>query len=545
MYGNQQPLFVLAPEAERLHGNQTQIDSIDAANAVSSIIKTTLGPNSMLKLMLDPMGGTVITNDGNAILREIDVTHPAAKALIELSRTQDDEVGDGTTSVVLLASSILSSTKKYLVEKIHPTYLVQGYYLALSEILSYLDSIATKLDTNDSNVMLSILKASLQTKFSEQWSNKISTLALRACKLILVELSNTKKEIDIKRYIRIEKIVGGLLEDSQVIDGLVMEKDVTHSRMARKIVDPKILLLDCPLEYKKGESMTNIEISNADDFEKILEQEEKEIKKMTQFIIKSGANLVITEKGVSDLAAHYLMKANVTVIRRAKKTEQNRLVKITGAKIINRCEEITQASLGIKCHLFEVKKIDDSYWTFLTKCEDPQACSVILRGGSKDTLNEVERNLHDALCVARCLFLDPRIVAGGGATEIELSCHLDRLASKYSDSTTWGIQAIAKALQIIPLILLQNSGGPVYTGLSKLITLHQEGSNNKNFGVCGFTGDIVNTYEKQIYDTVTSKIQIIKSAVECCAMIIRVDDILSGLSAQNKDKNSGISDLAV
>lgn len=278
---------------------------------MAEIVRTTLGPKSMLKMMLDPMGGVVITNDGNAILREIDVAHPAAKSVIELSRAQDEEVGDGTTSVVIIAGEILNCSETLLNRKIHPTLIVRGYFKALEDSLEALNSMSIQLDLDNESQLLEVIAASMSTKFSSHWGNIITKMALKAAQNVS-NVANGRREVDVKRYARVEKIAGGTSEDCQVIAGIVVNKDVTHSRMRRFIRNPRIVLLDCPLEYKKGESMTAVEITKEDEFERLLLQEEEEVKKMCQSIIEVGCDLVICEKGVSDLAAHYLMKANIS-----------------------------------------------------------------------------------------------------------------------------------------------------------------------------------------------------------------------------------------
>merc|ERR1719209_1424292 len=306
---------------------------------------------------MDPMGGIVMTNDGNAILREITVQHPAAKTMIEIARTQDEEVGDGTTSVIILAAEVLGVSHQFLEEKMHPTVVIQAYRQALED--------------------------AVKTVTMEQYG---------------------RREIDIKRYAKVEKIPGGTIEDSQVLKGVMFNKDVVHPKMKRKIENPRVLLLDCNLEYKKGESQTNIEIVNEADFSKILELEEAYIKKICDEIIAHKPDLIITEKGVSDLAQHFLMKADITVIRRLRKTDNLRVARATGATIVNRTEEISDSDIGLGAGLFEVRKIGDEYFTFIENCKDPKACTILLRGASKDILNEVERNLQDALHVARNLY---------------------------------------------------------------------------------------------------------------------------------------------
>eukprot|EP01054_Gregarina_sp_Poly1_P002933 Gregarina_sp_Poly_1__2932@NODE_181_length_11831_cov_65_262326_g161_i0_p2_GENE_NODE_181_length_11831_cov_65_262326_g161_i0NODE_181_length_11831_cov_65_262326_g161_i0_p2_ORF_typecomplete_len554_score100_43Cpn60_TCP1/PF00118_24/1_3e175Borrelia_P13/PF05628_12/0_065_NODE_181_length_11831_cov_65_262326_g161_i083139974 len=531
------PIIVVAPNVKRDQGRRTQLANIEAGKTVASIVRTTLGPKSMLKLMIDPMGGIVITNDGNAILREIDVTHPAAKSVIELSRAQDEEVGDGTTSVVIVTGEILSLTEELLNQRIHPTVIVKGYNKALEDALAVLEDICVTLDLNDEDKLLEVVAASMSTKFSTSWGTAITRLALTAAQTVVHDLPNGKREVDVKRYARIEKIPGGTPNDCQVVRGIAFEKDVTHAKMRRLIKNPRVVLLDCPLEYKKGESMTNVEITKEDEFEKLLLQEEEEVRKMCEAVAEVGCDLVITEKGVSDLAAHFLIKKNISVIRRAKKTDANRLARVTGATIVNRCEELTQADVGTQCKLFKVEKIDDDYWSFLTECEDPRACTIMLRGGSKDTLNEIERNLHDALNVARNILLEGKLLPGGGATEIEVSVRLAEKAQKISGLEQWGYQAVAKALEVIPRTLAQNCGADVVRTIAQLRSAHASSRENPHsvfLGLDGLTGQVVDTQQTGIWDTFAVKSQILKTAVECSSMLMRVDDVLSGIGKKRE-----------
>merc|ERR1719412_3254836 len=378
---------------------------------------------------MDPMGGIVMTNDGNAILREITVQHPAAKTMIEIARTQDEEVGDGTTSVIVLAAETLAVSHPFMEEKMHPTVIIQAYRQALEDATVILrDNVATKIDMEDKDAVRKVIQSCVGTKFIAKWSDMACDIAMEAVKTVSVTQSG-KMEIDIKRYAKVEKLPGGTIEDSRVLKGVMFNKDVTHPKMKRRIENPKILLLDCNLEYKKGESQTNIEIMKEDDFAKILQQEEAYIKKICEDILKFSPDLVITEKGVSDLAQHFLAKAGVTVIRRLRKSDNLRVARACGGTIVNRTEEISEEDLGTGAGLFEVRKIGDEYFTFLEQCKDPKACTILLRGASKDILNEVERNLQDAIHVARNIFLNPKLVPGGGAVEMEVS-HLLNEKSK-------------------------------------------------------------------------------------------------------------------
>lgn len=501
-------------------------------------MRTTLGPKAMLKMLLDPMGGIVVTNDGHAILREIDVTHPAAKSLLEVSRAQDESVGDGTTSVIVLSGEMLGVTEPLLERRIHPTQIVQSYMKVLDDINSILDALAIPINVEDEKEVSRIVRTSIDTKFVSRWGSMISDLAIQAANVVKTKLPNGQYEIDMKRYAKIEKIPGGSLSESQVLNGVMFNKDVTHGRMRRDIKNPRILLLDCPLEYKKGESQTNVELTKESDFAAILRQEEEEVSRMCADIIAVRPDLVITEKGVSDLAQHFLMKANISCIRRVRKTDNNRIARVSGAAIVNRTEEISEAHVGTKCGLFKVTKLGDEYYTFLTECENPKACTVLLRGASKDVLNEIERNLQDAFCVARNVFLDPRLLPGGGATEMALSAILAKRArAQEATVREYPYKAAASALEVIPRTLAQNAGADVIRVMTALRSKHALGEHN--WGIDGVSGKVVDVKDAQIFDSFVVKQQIYRSAIESSAMMLRIDDIVSGVSSKKQDGAGG------
>jgi len=413
-------VMVMNQQVQREQGRKAQLSNIQAGKAVSEIIRTTLGPRSMLKMLLDPMGGIVMTNDGNSILREVDVSHPAAKSMIELSRAQEEEVGDGTTSVIVLAGEYLSQAEPLLERQMHPTVICNGYLKALDDAVKYMTELATPLDTSDHDLMVKLIESCTGTKFIARFSKVMVELALEAVKTVFID-DGGRKEIDIKRYAKVEKIAGGDIEDCHVLKGVMINKDVVHGKMRRRIEKPRVLLLDCTLEYKKGESQTTIELTDEKAWEKLLEQEEEVIKEMCNDLIAVKPDLVVTEKGVSDLAQHYLQKANISVLRRVRKTDNNRIARATGATIVHRTSEITEKDIGTGAGLFSVEKIGDEYFTWIVDCESPKACSIILRGASKDVLNEIERNLGDAMNCVRTIYMDPRLVPGGGAIEMAVA----------------------------------------------------------------------------------------------------------------------------
>ncbi|XKL67933.1 hypothetical protein PGB90_003424 [Kerria lacca] len=527
------PVLVLSSNTKRDSGRKVQLENINAAKAIADVIRTCLGPQAMLKMLMDPMGGIVMTNDGNAILREITVQHPAGKSIIEIARTQDEEVGDGTTSVIVLAGEMLAISEQFLEEQMHPTVIIGAYRQALEDMITVLEEkISVKLDVNDRKQLLSVLQSCVGTKFIGRWSSMACNIALDAVNIVSLE-ENGRKEIDIKRYARIEKIPGGTIEDSTILKGVMVNKDVTHPKMRRYIKNPRIILLDCPLEYKKGESQTNIEIMQEADFTRILQLEEEYIEKICSDIIALKPDVVFTEKGISDLAQHFLLKAGVSALRRLRKSDNNRIARACGATIVNRTDELKEEDIGTGAGLFEIKKIGDEYFCYITECKDPKACTILLRGASKDVLMETERNLQDALHVARNIMLNPKLVPGGGAVEMAVSRALMEKSKSIQGVTQWPYKTVAQALEIIPRTLAQNCGANTIRTLTALRAKHA--SNDIMWGINGETGEIVKMDELAIWEPLSVKLQTYKTAVETAILLLRIDDIVSG--SKKKDKS--------
>ncbi|KAH8996120.1 T-complex protein 1 [Lactarius hatsudake] len=504
--GGQTPVFVMNAAPERQSGRKAQLSNITAAKTVADVIRTCLGPKSMLKMILDPMGGIILTNDGNAILREIDVAHPAAKNMIELSRTQDEECGDGTTSVIVLAGEILAQSLSQLERDIHPVVIISAYNKALQAALEVVSRISVPIDTTDDTQMLALIKTSIGTKFVIRWSDLMCRLALEAVRIVSAEDAGVRT-IDIKRYARVEKVPGGEIEDSRVLSGVMLNKDI-----------PRIVLLDCPLEYKKGESQTNIEISKEADFARINQIEEEQIKAMVDRILEFKPDLVITEKGISDYAQYFFAKANVSALRRVRKSDNNRIARAVGATIVNRVEDLRESDIGTRCGLFNVEKIGDEYFTFLTECTTPKACTILLRGPSKDVLNEIDRNLADAMSVARNVVFNPTLVPGGGAVEMAVSVDLHARARAVTGVEAGPFRAVADALEVIPRTLVQNAGGNAIRALTALRAKHASGEHS--WGINGETGDIVDMKTYKLYESASVKIQTFKTAIEVRSTVL-------------------------
>ncbi|KAK7802579.1 hypothetical protein U0070_010663 [Myodes glareolus] len=423
---------------------------------------------------------------GNINAAKIQVQHPAAKSMIEISRTQDEEVGDGTTS------------------QMHPTVVISAYRMALEDMISTLKKISTPVDVNNRDMMLNIINSSITTKVISRWSSLACNIALDAVKTVQFE-ENGRKEIDIKKYARVEKIPGGIIEDSCVLRGVMINKD------------------------------TDIEITREEDFTRILQMEEEYIQQLCEDIIQLKPDVVITEKGISDLAQHYLMRANVTAIRRVRKTDNNRIARACGARIVSRPEELREEDVGTGAGLLEIKKIGDEYFTFITECKDPKACTILLRGASKEILSEVERNLQDAMQVCRNVLLDPQLVPGGGASEMAVAHALTEKSKAMTGVEQWPYRAVAQALEVIPRTLIQNCGASTIRLLTSLRAKHTQ-ENCETWGVNGETGTLVDMKELGIWEPLAVKLQTYKTAVETAVLLLRIDDIVSGHKKKGDDQ---------
>eukprot|EP00178_Gracilaria_changii_P003038 TRINITY_DN1443_c0_g1_i2.p1 TRINITY_DN1443_c0_g1~~TRINITY_DN1443_c0_g1_i2.p1 ORF type:complete len:501 (+),score=100.41 TRINITY_DN1443_c0_g1_i2:538-2040(+) len=492
----------------------------------------------MLKMILDAMGNIVLTNDGNAILREIDVSHPAAKSMIELSRTQDEEVGDGTTSVTVLSGEILSICETFLERNLHPTVIVSALFKALDDAVAFAEEMSIAVDVNDDEQVLQLIRSCIGTKYVTRHNNLIVDIAFKAVKTVRVNVDG-RVVMDIKNFAKVEKIAGGELSDCAVLDGVMFNKDVTSAKMRRRIENPRIVLLDCPLEYRKAESQTNVEITQEDDWKRLLEIEEEYVMSLCKKLLEHKPDLVITEKGASDLALHILSRKGVSVIRRLRKSDNNRVAKACGATVVSRIEELKKIDVGTGAGLFEIKKIGDEYYSFITGCKDPKACTILLRGGSKDVLMEVERNLDDAMSVARNIFMNSKMVPGGGAIEMAVANRLQTKSKTITGVSQYPYRAVAEALEVIPRTLIENCGGNVIRVLTALRAKHSEteSGESKFWGIDGLKGVATDMRKLGVWEPLVVKTQTMKTAVEAAAMLLRIDDIVSGLS-KKKDNSS-------
>jgi len=521
-----QPIFILREGSQRTKGREAQNNNIMAAKAVAAAVRTTLGPKGMDKMLVDSLGDIVITNDGATILKEMDIEHPAAKMIVEVAKTQDDEVGDGTTTAAVLAGEFLKNAEELLEQNVHPTVIANGYRLAASKAKEILKTLAIKVSADDRDVLLKIAATAITGKGAEAHRDVFTNLTVDAV-LSVVNTENGKRSVDIED-IKVEKKVGGSIEASELIKGMVIDKERVHTNMPKKITTAKILLLNEALEIKKTEVDAEIQIKSPDQLQSFLDQEEQMLHDMVNKVIKSGANVVFVQKGIDDIAQHYLAKAGIYAARRVKKSDMEKLSRATGAKILTSLKEIEANDLG-KAGLVEEKKIGDEAMTFVMECNNPKSVSIILHGGTEHVVDEAERALHDALRVVGVAIEDEKLVAGGGSPEIELSLRLREYAATLSGREQLAVTKFAEALEVIPRSLAENAGLDPINMIAEMRSEHERGK--KTAGLNVFTGKVVDMMKEGVVEPLRVKTQAIDSATEAATMILRIDDVLSSKSS--------------
>ncbi len=520
-----QPIFILREGSQRTKGREAQNNNIMAAKAVAAAVRTTLGPKGMDKMLVDSMGDIVITNDGATILKEMDIEHPAAKMIVEVAKTQDDEVGDGTTTAAVLAGEFLKNAEELLELGVHPTVIASGYRLASIKAKEILKSLSKPVTVDDRELLLKIAATAITGKGAESSKDVFASLAVDAV-LAVVDTENGKKVVDVED-IKVEKKVGGSVEDSQLIEGMVIDKERVHTNMPKKVTGAKILLLNEALEIKKTEVDAEISIKSPDQLQLFLDQEEQMIHNMVNKVIDCGANVVFVQKGIDDIAQHYLAKAGIYAARRVKKSDMEKLARATGAKILTSLKEINDSDLG-KAGLVEEKKIGDEAMTYVTECHNPKAVSIILRGGTEHVADEAERALHDALRVVGVAIEDETLVAGGGSPEIELALRLREYSSTLKGREQLAVAKFADALEVIPRTLAENAGLDPINMLVEMRSQHEKGK--KTAGLNVFTGKVVDMWAEGVVEPLRVKTQAISSGTEAATMILRIDDVLSSKS---------------
>ena len=513
-----QPILVLPEGTLRTLGRSAQRNNIAAAKAVADAVRTTLGPKGMDKMLVDSLGDVVITNDGVTILEEMQIEHPAAKMLVEVAKTQNEEVGDGTTTAAILAGELLKKSEDLLDQNIHPTVITKGYKLAREKALEILDRISEKIEPEDTEDLIKIAITSMTGKGSEIASERIAKIIVEAVKTVM-----DGKEID-KENIKLEKKHGGSAEDTELIRGVIIDKEVVHPAMPKKVKYAKVALLDASLEIEKTETEAQIQITSPDQLQGFLDQEEKILKNMVDKVALSGCNVLFCQKGIDDVAQHYLAKKSILTARRVKKSDMEKLARATGGKIISNISDLTENDLGM-AGIVELKKISGEEMIFVRDCKNPKAVSILIRGGTEHVVDEVERSIEDAIGAVSSALEVGKIVAGGGAPEEEVSKELRKFAQGFSGREQLAILAFAEAMEIIPRTLSENAGLDPIDMLVELRSAHEEGK--KTYGIDVYFGKIVDMKAKGVIEPLKIKTQAIKSASEAAEMILRIDDIIS------------------
>jgi len=518
-----QPIIILKEGTEREKGRGALYNNIAAARAVADAVKSTLGPKGMDKMLVDSMGDVTITNDGVTILKEIDVEHPAAKMLVEVAKTQDDEVGDGTTSAVVLAGELLKEAEALVEQEVHPTIIVNGYRMAAGEAVRRLNEYAFTVKRDDTAVLQAIARTAMSGRSVGDSSDFLADIAVRAVLAIVEEVaSETRADVD---NVLVQKKHGGSIRDTQLIDGIVLDKERVHSRMPKFVRNAKIALVNRALEVKKTEVSEEIRIRDPKQLQRFLDEEEKNLRALVEKIKSSGANVVLCQKGIDDLVQHYLAQAGIYAVRRVKESDMKKLAKATGGRIVTNLDDLTEKELG-HADLVEERKVGSDDMTFVTGCKNARAVSILLRGGTEHVVDEVERILHDALRVVATAIEDGKAVPGGGAAEMELSIALKNYGSSVGGREQLAIEAFARALDVIPRTLGENAGLDPIDVLIKLRTEHGK-KTGKNMGVNILTGEPQDMLKAHIVEPLRVKTQALESATEVAGMILRIDDVIA------------------
>jgi thermosome len=517
------PILILREGTQREKGKGAQSNNIAAAKAVADAVRTTLGPKGMDKMLVDSLGDVVITNDGATILKEIDIEHPAAKMVVEVSKTQDNECGDGTTTAVVIAGELLKKAEELIESNVHATIVANGYRQAADEAKRVLTKMSINISAENEKLLREIAKTAMTGK-SIGASEHLAQITVKAV-MGIMEKEDRRSYADIDN-IKVEKKYGGSISDTIMLNGIIVDKERVHPRMPQQVKLAKIALVSAPLEIKKTEVSAEIKIDDVSQLSKFLDEEERMLREMVTRVKNSGATVLFCQKGIDDLAQHFLAKEGIYAVRRISESDMKKLAKATGAKVISSLTELTKKELGF-AKLVEEKKVAGDEMTFVSGCKNPKAVSILIRGGTEHVVDEVERSLHDALKVVAVTIEDGKVVAGGGATEIELAIHLKRFASTVGGREQLAIEAFAEAMEIIPRALAENAG---LDGINTLIDLkkaHGGKSKNRNSGINVITGRVTDMAKLKVLEPLRVKTQAIESATEVATMILRIDDVIA------------------
>jgi archaeal chaperonin len=535
--GQRVPILVLKEGTAETKGKDAKRNNITAAKVVAEIVRTSFGPRGMDKMLVNSIGDVTITNDGATILKEIDVQHPAAKMMVEVAKSVDNEVGDGTTSAVVLAGALLEKAEELINKEVHPTVIVDGYQKASEKALDMLkEDIAIKSNPDDKTLLNKIAVTSMASKLvasdAQELSNIVVDAVLSVAEKLKEDGGGDKIKVDIDN-IKVEKKAGASIYDTQLIHGIVLDKEIVHGAMPKRIDNAKIALLNCPLEIEKTEMSAEIRINQPQQMQKFLDEENRMLKSMVDKIISSGANVVLCQKGIDDVAQHYLAKEEILAVRRIKESDMTKLSKATGARMITNIDELSSSDLG-SADLVEERKIETDKWVFVEGCKNPNALSILIRGGSQRIVDEAERSVHDAIMALKDTVEYPYVVVGGGAAEVAMSQKIRQWSGSLPGREQLAAEKFADAIESIPLVLAENAGMDV---IDTQVQLRAKGttSGKVRYGVDVLEGKVADLASKNIYEPLLVKEQTVKSATEAASMILRIDDVI----AASKSKGPG------
>ena len=516
------PIMVLKEGASRSRGKEAQHGNITAAKVVAESVRSALGPKGMDKMLVDNFGDVTITSDGRTILDEMDIQHPAAKMLVEVAKTQDKETGDGTTSAVIIAGELLNKAEELIDKNIHPTIVIDGYKLAAEKALETLEKISIQVDLKSTDFLVKAATTSMGSKIVAEYKEYLADLAVKAM-LSVAEKQDGAIRADVDD-VKVEKKNGESLRDTSLINGIVLDKEIVHSGMPKRVEKAKIALIDASLENEKPELDAKINIESPEQIEAFLKQEEKMLRDMVEKIVSSGANVVVCQKGIDDMAQHFLARKGIIAIRRAKKSDMEKLARATGGKIVTNIDSLSASDLGYSA-LVEERKTGDDKMTYVEGCKNPKSVTILIRGGNQRLTAEAERSIHDALCVVKDLLEEPKILPGGSAPEMELSSVLKKYAQTLSGREQLAVTIFAEALESIAVTLAENAGLDPVDIISQLRAQHEKGELWSGINVP--EGKVENMANSYVYEPLAVKKQIIKSASEAASMILKIDDVIA------------------
>jgi thermosome len=530
------PVLMVREGTQESKGRDAQKNNMTAAKLIAESVKTSLGPRGMDKMLVDSLGDVTITNDGATILKEIDVQHPAAKMMVEVAKSVDNEVGDGTTSSVVFTGALLAKAEELINKDVHPSVIVDGYTAASEQALKILQKLAVKVDVNDKQQLHKIARTSMDSKLVSDDSPSLSQIVVDSTKQVAEKIGDHEGlKIDLDN-IKVEKKAGGSMGDTKLIKGIVLDKEVVHAGMPKRVEGARIALLNSALEIEKTEMSAEIRINDPQQMQMFLDEENKMLRSMVDKIISAGANVVLCQKGIDDIAQHYLAKEGVLVVRRVKESDMFKLTKATGARIVNNLDDLTDKDLG-SAELVEERKVETDKWVFIEGCKNPKAVTVLIRGGSQRVVDEADRSVHDALMVTKDVLEKPEIVAGGGSTEAYIANELKQWSGNLEGRAQLAVQKFAEALDSIPLGLAENAGMDPIDTMTELRAKGSKGS--KWIGVDVRNTVVADMFKQNVLEPVIVKEQIMKSATEAACMLLRIDDVIASSKSKTPSPPPG------